>query len=104
MALVFQVAISTIVFVRARWGTTGVYATASVLGLTDVDALTMSMSRLDGGVARRDRGERDRRRDPHEHGHETGPEHRVRRLGVPPGRRAGAARASGVVTVLALLV
>jgi uncharacterized membrane protein (DUF4010 family) len=50
MALMFQVAISMIAFVHARWGTTGVYATASVLGLTDVDALTMSMSRLDSGL------------------------------------------------------
>jgi uncharacterized membrane protein (DUF4010 family) len=45
MALMFQVAISMIAFVHARWGTTGVYATASILGLSDVDALTMSMSR-----------------------------------------------------------
>lgn len=51
MALVFQLAVSGIQFVRGHWGTTGVYATASVLGLTDVDALTMSMSRLDGGLA-----------------------------------------------------
>jgi len=51
MALMFQVAVSMIAYVQARWGTTGVYATASVLGLTDVDALTMSMSRLDSGLA-----------------------------------------------------
>ena len=50
MAVAFQVAISVIAAVRDRWGTSGVYATASVLGLTDVDALTMSMSRLDGGL------------------------------------------------------
>ena len=50
MALVFQVAISMIAVVRGNWGNTGVFATASVLGLTDVDALTMSMSRLDGGL------------------------------------------------------
>jgi len=50
MALAFQVAISVIAAVRDRWGTSGVYATASVLGLTDVDALTMSMSRLEGGL------------------------------------------------------
>ena len=51
MAVMFQVAISMIAFVQSHWGTTGVYATASVLGLTDVDALTMSMSRLDAGLA-----------------------------------------------------
>ena len=50
LALIFQVAISMIVLVNARWGTTGVYASASLLGLTDVDALTMSMSRLDDGM------------------------------------------------------
>jgi uncharacterized membrane protein (DUF4010 family) len=51
MALAFQVAIAAIAFVRAHWGVTGVFATASVLGLTDVDALTMSMSRLDGAAS-----------------------------------------------------
>lgn len=50
MAVAFQVAISVIAAVRDRWGTSGVYATASLLGLTDVDALTMSMSRLEGGL------------------------------------------------------
>lgn len=50
MALMFQVAITMIAFVREHWGTTGVFATASVLGLTDVDALTMSISRMDGGL------------------------------------------------------
>jgi uncharacterized membrane protein (DUF4010 family) len=51
MALAFQVAVSGMLFVRGHWGASGVYATASVLGLTDMDALTMSMSRLDGGLA-----------------------------------------------------
>jgi uncharacterized membrane protein (DUF4010 family) len=50
MALAFQVAISMIAYVQGHWGVTGVFATASVLGLTDVDALTMSMSRLDAGL------------------------------------------------------
>lgn len=50
MALVFQIAVAMIAYVRAHWGTTGVFATASVLGLTDVDALTMSMSRLDAAA------------------------------------------------------
>jgi uncharacterized membrane protein (DUF4010 family) len=51
MAVAFQVALTVIAAVRERWGATGVYATATVLGLTDVDALTMSMSRLDGGMS-----------------------------------------------------
>ncbi len=50
MAVAFQIAITVIAAVRERWGTTGVYASASVLGLTDMDALTMSMSRLDGAL------------------------------------------------------
>ena len=50
MALMFQVSISMIAYVHAHWGVSGVYATAGVLGLTDVDALTMSMSRLDSGL------------------------------------------------------
>ena len=45
MALAFQVAIVLIGIVRTRWGTPGVYTTAAMLGLTDVDALTVSMSR-----------------------------------------------------------
>lgn len=45
MALAFQVAIVAIGVVRARWGTPGIYGTAAMLGLTDVDALTVSMSR-----------------------------------------------------------
>ena len=50
MALAFQVALTALAFVRDRWGTGGVFATATFLGLTDVDALTMSMSRLDDTV------------------------------------------------------
>jgi uncharacterized membrane protein (DUF4010 family) len=45
MAIAFQVAISLIAFVRRGAGTTGVYASGALLGLTDVDALTVSMSR-----------------------------------------------------------
>jgi uncharacterized membrane protein (DUF4010 family) len=50
MAVAFQVALTLLAIVKDRWGTGGVYATATFLGLTDVDALTMSMSRLDGGT------------------------------------------------------
>ncbi len=45
MALLFQVAMLAIDFVRARWAAPGLYATAAALGLTDVDALTVAMSR-----------------------------------------------------------
>lgn len=51
MALAFQVAIVAIGLVRARWGTAGVYSTAAMLGLTDVDALTVSMSRSQASLS-----------------------------------------------------
>lgn len=44
MALAFQVAITVISFVQSRFGATELYGTAALLGLTDVDALTVSMS------------------------------------------------------------
>ena len=37
-------------FVRSAAGTQGLYATGALLGLTDVDALTVSMSRADADV------------------------------------------------------
>jgi uncharacterized membrane protein (DUF4010 family) len=45
MAILFQLAIFAIGFVRETFGTAGVIATAAVLGLTDVDALTVAMTR-----------------------------------------------------------
>ena len=45
MAIAFQVAMSVIAYVRVTWSTGGVYTTAALLGLTDMDALTVSMSR-----------------------------------------------------------
>ncbi|MGH7679427.1 MAG: MgtC/SapB family protein, partial [Gemmatimonadaceae bacterium] len=45
MALLFQVALTAIDFARSVWTTPGLYATAAALGLTDVDALTVAMSR-----------------------------------------------------------
>jgi len=46
MAAVFQLAILVIDFARGAWGTAGVLTTAAAFGITDVDALTVSMSRL----------------------------------------------------------
>ncbi len=51
MALIFQVSLTLLQVVSDTWGTRGLFASAALLGLTDVDALTLSMSRLDGGVA-----------------------------------------------------
>jgi uncharacterized membrane protein (DUF4010 family) len=45
MAVVFQIVLMAVHTVRMTWGASGVFTTAAVLGLTDVDALTMSMSR-----------------------------------------------------------
>jgi uncharacterized membrane protein (DUF4010 family) len=45
MGVAFQVAMVVITLVQRAWGTAGVYTTAAILGLTDVDALTVSMSR-----------------------------------------------------------
>jgi len=45
MAALFQAVLIVVYVVRERWGTSGVMVTAAVLGLTDVDALTISMSR-----------------------------------------------------------
>jgi uncharacterized membrane protein (DUF4010 family) len=50
MAAAFQIAMVAIDLVRAWWGTLGLLATAAVLGLTDVDALTVSMSRPEANV------------------------------------------------------
>ena len=50
MALAFQLSMLVIEFVRARWALPGLYVTSAFLGLTDVDALTVSMSRLPDGL------------------------------------------------------
>jgi uncharacterized membrane protein (DUF4010 family) len=48
MAVLFQAVLMAVHLVRDTWGQSGVYTSAAVLGLTDVDALTVSMAR---GVA-----------------------------------------------------
>jgi uncharacterized membrane protein (DUF4010 family) len=45
MAALFQVVLVIVSLARTRWGEAGVLTTAAVLGLTDVDALTLSMAR-----------------------------------------------------------
>jgi uncharacterized membrane protein (DUF4010 family) len=50
MALAFQVVLLLLPLVRHLWGAKGVLASAAVLGLTDVDALTYSMTRLGAGA------------------------------------------------------
>ncbi|MEW5917711.1 MAG: DUF4010 domain-containing protein, partial [Gemmatimonadota bacterium] len=46
MAVAFQISLMAIAFVRDTLGATGVLASAALLGLTDMDALTLSMNRL----------------------------------------------------------
>ena len=45
MVLVFQVVLVAVRLLRSVWGDTGVFSSAAVLGLMDVDALTLSMTR-----------------------------------------------------------
>jgi uncharacterized membrane protein (DUF4010 family) len=45
MAVLFQVVLLVVHVARESWGTSGVFTTAAILGLTDVDALTVSMTR-----------------------------------------------------------
>ena len=46
MAIAFQVVLSVLRVVTARFGSSGVFASAAVAGLTDMDALTFGMNRL----------------------------------------------------------
>jgi len=46
MALAFQVVLLLLAIMRQRFGDTGVLASAALLGLTDMDALTFGMNRL----------------------------------------------------------
>jgi uncharacterized membrane protein (DUF4010 family) len=45
MALLFQIVLWVVHVAREAWGVSGVLATAAILGLTDADALTLSMAR-----------------------------------------------------------
>jgi uncharacterized membrane protein (DUF4010 family) len=46
MALLFQLVLFAVAFANARFGAQGLYGSAALLGLSDVDALTISMARL----------------------------------------------------------
>ena len=48
MAAAFQVVLLMIPLLRQWWGSSAVVVSAALLGLTDMDALTLSMARLDG--------------------------------------------------------
>ena len=52
MAALFQLVLMAVHLANRMWGDAGVLTTAALLGLTDVDALTMSMARGISGVPR----------------------------------------------------
>lgn len=45
MTLLFQAVLMIVYLAREVWGSSGVFTSAAILGLTDVDALTLSMTR-----------------------------------------------------------
>lgn len=45
MAVLFQVVLFAVHAVRSHWGATGLLVSGAVLGLTDVDVLTISMAK-----------------------------------------------------------
>jgi len=49
MALAFQVVLLLMALVRTKFGDAGVYTTAALFGTTDVDAITVAMTRMDQG-------------------------------------------------------
>lgn len=49
MALAFQVVLLLMGLVRRQFGDAGVYTTAALFGTTDVDAITVAMTRMDQG-------------------------------------------------------
>ncbi|MFL5403836.1 MAG: MgtC/SapB family protein [Gemmatimonadales bacterium] len=51
LAIAFQVVLLLVPLVRHLWGVKGILASAAVLGFTDVDALTYSMTRLGAEAA-----------------------------------------------------
>jgi uncharacterized membrane protein (DUF4010 family) len=46
MAIVFQLVLLFVAYVREWWGASGVLASAAIIGLADLDALTLAMNRL----------------------------------------------------------
>jgi uncharacterized membrane protein (DUF4010 family) len=50
MALLFQGVLMAVYIARELWGVSGVFTSAAVLGLTDVDALTVSMAKNVAGT------------------------------------------------------
>jgi uncharacterized membrane protein (DUF4010 family) len=51
MTALFQVVLFAILAVQMRWGSGALAATAAFVGLTDLDALTLSLARTTSGAA-----------------------------------------------------
>ena len=49
MAALFQIVLFVIAFVQMRWGSSALVMTSAIVGLTDLDALTLSLARRGGG-------------------------------------------------------
>jgi len=45
MTALFQIVLFVILFVQIRWGSEALVATSALVGLTDLDALTLSLAR-----------------------------------------------------------
>lgn len=45
MAILFQITLFVVLAVRAKWGSSALLATSALIGLTDLDALTLSLAR-----------------------------------------------------------
>jgi uncharacterized membrane protein (DUF4010 family) len=50
MAALFQVVFYVMYWIQSAWGDRGVLASGAVLGLTDMDALTLSLARGEAGI------------------------------------------------------
>jgi uncharacterized membrane protein (DUF4010 family) len=51
MAALFQAMFYMIFWLRETWGDTGILVSGAIMGLTDMDALTVAMARGFGGAA-----------------------------------------------------
>ena len=49
MAVLFQFVLLLMAFVRSRFGDAGIYTTAALFGVTDVDAISVAMTRMNDG-------------------------------------------------------
>ena len=93
MALTFQLVLFCVAYAREAFGQAGLLASGAVLGLTDVDALTISMSKSAlAGTAAADAAQAIAVGVLVNYGAEAGGRARARHAALPPRRGAGAGR------------